>query len=105
MIVTRYRENKNFKPKTFFTLKAQFDKDHIEFTGSLQTQGIDNSEVDSEGRIVGKSLATTIKDAWSNARFGNANWFQELFDTTDEIKLLKEQTYMPLNQNARNIFT
>lgn len=63
MIVTRYRENKNFKPKTFFSLKAQFDKDHIEFTGSLQTQGIDNPEVDSEGRIVGKSLATTITDA------------------------------------------
>ena len=42
----------------------------------------------------GRTSLMAFLDVWSDARFGNPNWFQELFDSTDEIKILKEIAFM-----------
>jgi len=64
--------------------------------GLINSMGYTNASVPQNAQ--GRTSLMAYLDTWSNARFGNANWFQELFDTTDEIKLLKEQTYMQAMQ-------
>ena len=45
---------------------------------------------DANGRV---SIMTYL-DVWSKSRFGNANWFQELFGAVDEIRLQREAVFM-----------
>lgn len=64
--------------------------------GLINSMGQTNASVPQNAQ--GRTSLMAFLDTWSNARFGNANWFQELFDSTDEIKLLKEQTFMQAMQ-------
>jgi len=50
--------------------------------------------VDLPVNAEGKTSVMAYFDAWSQARFGSANWHQKMTQTTDEIKLLREITYM-----------
>ncbi|MDR2573669.1 MAG: hypothetical protein LBC94_04905 [Desulfovibrio sp.] len=45
---------------------------------------------DANGRV---SIMTYL-DVWSKSRFGNPNWFMELFGAVDEMRLMREAVFM-----------
>jgi hypothetical protein len=61
-------------------------------------QSMEKSMGTSEGGVAedanGRVSIMTYLDVWSKSRFGNPNWFQELFGAVDEMRLKREAVFM-----------